>query len=182
MARSFQEALMQSATKSALTPEFVVLYRELILSTIAAEMQATKKVIAAIPEDRKNYKPDPKSRSAHELAWHIVNDDVVFLNKIADMKIEMTEPEPPPATIAEILKWYELSLPRAIQRVGRMAAEQLLTPVSFFGVMNEPVFQYLVLVNNHSVHHRGQLSTYLRPMGSKVPSIYGGSADVPFTP
>jgi uncharacterized damage-inducible protein DinB len=173
---------MQSATRSALTPEFVVLYRELILSTIAAEMQATKRVIAAVPEDRKNYKPDPKSRSAHELAWHIVNDDVVFLNKIADMRLEMTPPEPPPATMAEILKWYELNLPRAIQRVGRMTADQLLTPISFFGVMEEPVFQYLMLINNHSVHHRGQLSAYLRSMGSRVPSIYGDSADVPFQP
>jgi uncharacterized damage-inducible protein DinB len=39
-----------------------------------------------------------------------------------------------------------------------------------------------MLINNHSVHHRGQLSTYLRPMGSKVPAIYGGSADEPFKP
>ncbi|MGZ7029923.1 MAG: DinB family protein [Terriglobales bacterium] len=171
---------METAAKSALTPEFVVLYRELILSTIAAEMQATKKVIAAIPEDRKGYKPDPKSRTAHELAWHIVNDDVGFLNQIADMKIEMTPPAPPPASIAEMLKWYTENLPKAIQRVGRMTAEQLLTPVDFFGVMKQPVFQYLMLVNNHSVHHRGQLATYLRPMGSKVPSIYGGSADEPF--
>jgi uncharacterized damage-inducible protein DinB len=62
-----------------------------------------------------------------------------------------------------------------------MTAEQLLTPVPFFGVMSLPVFQYLIMVNNHSTHHRGQLSTYLRPMRSKVPSIYGGSADEPFT-
>jgi uncharacterized damage-inducible protein DinB len=169
---------MASAT-SALTPEFVVVYRELILSTIAAEMQATKKVIAAIPEDRKGYKPDPKSRSALELAWHIVKDDVVFLNQIADLKIEMAQPEPPPASIAEMVNWYTENLPKAIQRVGRMTAEQLLTPVDFFGVMKQPVFQYLILVNNHSVHHRGQLASYLRPMGSKVPSIYGGSADEP---
>jgi uncharacterized damage-inducible protein DinB len=42
------------------------------------------------------------------------------------------------------------------------------------------VFTYLILVNNHSIHHRGQLATYLRPMGSMVPSIYGGSADEPW--
>jgi uncharacterized damage-inducible protein DinB len=170
---------MATAT-SALTPEFVVLYRELILSTIAAEMQATKRVISAIPEHQKGYKPDPKSRTAFELAWHIVNDDVVFLNKIADMKIEMTPQEPSPSTIAELLAWYTENLPKAIQRVGRMTAEQLLTPVPFFGFKPEPLFQYLILINNHSVHHRGQLATYLRPMGSQVPSIYGGSADVPF--
>jgi uncharacterized damage-inducible protein DinB len=37
-------------------------------------------------------------------------------------------------------------------------------------------------LNNHSIHHRGELATYLRPMGSKVPSIYGGSYDEPFVP
>jgi uncharacterized damage-inducible protein DinB len=40
---------------------------------------------------------------------------------------------------------------------------------------------YVAFMSNHSIHHRGQLSTYLRPMGSKVPSIYGGSADEPIT-
>jgi uncharacterized damage-inducible protein DinB len=38
---------------------------------------------------------------------------------------------------------------------------------------------YLAFVNNHSVNHRGELVTYLRPMGSKVPSVYGGSFDEP---
>ena len=171
---------METATQSAITPEFVAAYRELILSTMAAEMKTTIKVIGGIPEAGKSYKPDPKSRNAHELAWHIVSDDVAFLNKIADMKIEMTPPLPAPATIAEILKYYQENLPKAIKRVRDMTPEQLLTPVPFFGVMSLPVFQYLIMVNNHSAHHRGQLSTYLRPMRSKVPSIYGGSADEPF--
>jgi uncharacterized damage-inducible protein DinB len=40
-----------------------------------------------------------------------------------------------------------------------------------------PGIVYLSLIIKHSVHHRGQLSTYLRPMGGKVPGIYGPSAD-----
>jgi len=64
--------------------------------------------------------------------------------------------------------------------VQAMTAEQLLTPVDFYGVMTAPVFRFLLFANNHSIHHRGQLAAYLRPMGSKVPSIYGGSADVPW--
>ncbi len=170
---------MATATQSAVTAEFVTAYRELILSTMAAEMKNTMKVIAAIPEIGKGYRPDPKSRNAHDLAWHIVYEDVMFLDMIADMKIEMRPAAPSPATIAEILKYYEDNFPRAIKRVREMTPEQLLTPVPFFGFMNQPVFQYLILVNNHSVHHRGQLSTYLRPMRSRVPSIYGGSADEP---
>ena len=64
------------------------------------------------------------------------------------------------------------------QMVGR--AEQVATPVEFFGVFNLPAAMYLGFLSNHSIHHRGELTTYLRPMGSKVPSIYGGSYDEPF--
>jgi uncharacterized damage-inducible protein DinB len=171
---------MPTTTQSVITPEFVLGYREMIVATLAVEMKTNRKVIAAIPEERKDYKPDPKARSAHQLAWHIAYDDVTFLNKISDMKIEMTAPAPEPATIAAILKWYDEQFPKAIQRVMALTAEQLATPVDFFGFMRAPLFQYLILVNNHSIHHRGQLATYLRPMGSKVPNIYGDSADQPF--
>jgi len=61
-----------------------------------------------------------------------------------------------------------------------MTPAQLATPVDFDDVCKMPAVFYLGFVNNHSVHHRGQLAAYLRPMGSKVPSIYGGSADEPW--
>jgi uncharacterized damage-inducible protein DinB len=61
-----------------------------------------------------------------------------------------------------------------------LSAEQLLTPIEFAGVFHLPAAFYLAFLNNHSIHHRGELATYLRPMGSKVPSIYGGSYDEPF--
>ena len=62
---------------------------------------------------------------------------------------------------------------------AQAAADKLTKPVPLFGVMELPAVAYLNLLNLHSSHHRGQLSTYLRPMGSKVPAIYGGSADEP---
>jgi hypothetical protein len=61
-----------------------------------------------------------------------------------------------------------------------MTAAQAATPVQFF-MFNFPAVFYLGFLNNHSIHHRGELATYLRPMGSKVPSIYGGSFDEPMT-
>ena len=78
------------------------------------------------------------------------------------------------------MAWYDENFKRGVARVAAMTAEQLMTPVSFFGVFNFPVVFYLGFLNNHSIHHRGELATYLRPMGSKVPSIYGGSYDEPF--
>jgi len=82
--------------------------------------------------------------------------------------------------VAELVKWYDSNMNRAIGRVRGMTPEHLCTPVDFYGVFNMPAVFYLAFVNNHSIHHRGQLSGYLRPMGSKVPSIYGGSADEPW--
>jgi len=135
-----------------LTPEFVLGYRAMMLDGIQREAECTKRVIAAVPDAKSDYRPDPNARTAKELAWHLANSDIQFLDGIADMKFSTDTPE------------------------------QLMTPVAFFGVFNLPAAFYLGFLNNHSIHHRGELATYLRPMGSKVPSIYGGSYDEPFVP
>ena len=70
--------------------------------------------------------------------------------------------------------------PKRIQRLRSTPGEQLAKEVDFFGMTKGPSIWFLGLGNNHGVHHRGQLMAYLRAMGSKVPSIYGGSADEPF--
>jgi len=95
------------------------------------------------------------------------NTDIQFLDGIADL------------TSAEMVAWYDENIKRGVARVAAMTAEQLMTPINFFGVFNFPAVFYLGFLNNHSIHHRGELATYLRPMGSKVPSIYGGSFDEP---
>ena len=164
------------------SPEFVSTYCAMMLDGVAREMETTKKVIAAIPENKRDYRPDPHAKTAGELAWHIANSDVEFLDGIADLKfgVEETQRAKKPATIAEMVSWYDREMKRGIARVRAMSPAQLGTPVPFFGVFNMPSAFYLGFLNNHSIHHRGQLSTYLRPMGSKVPSIYGGSYDEPF--
>jgi uncharacterized damage-inducible protein DinB len=165
-----------------LTPEFALGYRAMTLDGIAREAEVTKKVIAAVPDAASDYKPDPNARSAKELAWHLANSDIQFLDGIADLQFKMETPEHKPQTSAEVVAWYDENIKRGIARVQSMTAEQLMTPVEFFGVFNLPAVLYLGFLNNHSIHHRGELATYLRPMGSKVPSIYGGSFDEPFVP
>ena len=165
-----------------MTPEFALGYRAMILDDIVREAETTKKVIAAIPDAASHYKPDPNARSAQELAWHLANSDVQFLDGIADLKFNMDTPEHKPQTSAEVVTWYDENVKRGVARVAALTAEQLLTPVNFFGVFNLPAVLYLGFLNNHSIHHRAALATYLRPMGAKVPSIYGGSYDEPFMP
>jgi uncharacterized damage-inducible protein DinB len=165
-----------------LTPEFALGYRAMMLDGVVREAESTKKVIAAIPDEKSDYKPDPNARSAKELAWHLANSDIQFLDGIADLSFNMDTPEHKPQTSAEVVAWYGENIARGVARVQAMTAEQLMTPVNFFGVFNLPAVLYLGFLNNHSVHHRGALATYLRPMGAKVPSIYGGSYDEPFAP
>ena len=167
---------------SAPTPEFVVAYRAMMLDGLAREVDKTKKVLAAVPDEQSDYRPDPNARTAWELAWHLANTDVQFLDGIADRKFNMAAPSDKPKNIAELVDWYDRHMNRAAERVRAMTPDELTTPVEFFGVFNLPAAFYLQFMNNHSIHHRGELTTYLRPMGSKVPQIYGGSYDEPFQP
>lgn len=164
------------------TPEFALVYRQLMLDSFAREAQTTKKVIAAIPEAKRDYRPDPHARTAWELAWHLAEADIQFLDGIADLNFDAkaAETQQQPKTVAEVVDWYQRNIDRASERVRKMTPQQLLTPVNFFGVFNLPAVFYLAFANNHSIHHRGALCTYLRPMGAKCPSIYGGSYDEPF--
>ena len=63
-----------------------------------------------------------------------------------------------------------------LAKIRAMSDDEILRPVDFFG-QTAPAFTWLMLMNNHSVHHRGQLAAYLRAAGSRVPAIYGMSAD-----
>jgi len=165
-----------------MSPEFALGYRAMMLDGITREVEITKKVIAAVPDAASSYKPDPKARTAKELAWHLANTDVQFLDGIAGLNFKMESPEHPPQTSAEVVAWYDEKIKKGVASIAAMTPEQLLTPVNFYGVFNLPAVLYLGFLSNHSIHHRGELSTYLRPMGSKVPSIYGGSYDEPFQP
>ena len=167
---------------SAPTPDFVLGYRAMMLDGLAREVEITKKVLAAVPEGKRDYRPDPHARTAWELAWHIANTDVQFMDGIADLKFTMANPAEAdkPKTVAELVDWYDRNMRRGADGVRALSAEQLATSVNFMGAFDLPAAFYLAFLNNHSIHHRGELATYLRPMGSKVPSIYGGSYDEPF--
>lgn len=162
------------------TPEFALGYRALMLDGVGRELEITKRVIAAIPEGKRDYRPDPHARTAWELAWHLANTDVQFLNSIADLEFATPLRSAPdkPETVAALVDWYDKNFKHGAEAVHALSAEQLLTPVQFF-MFNFPAVFYLGFLNNHSIHHRGELATYLRPMGSKVPAIYGGSFDEP---
>ena len=156
------------------------LLNEIYLPMIQSEHKATRRVIEAVPAEKSGWKPDPKSKSALELAWHLASSESFFLDGVAKGKYEQTGEGSMPASIktpADVLKWYDENFARSTAQLKHIKGEDLLRNIDFFGMFNFPGIVYVGLCSNHTIHHRGQLSTYLRPMGAKVPSIYGPSAD-----
>jgi uncharacterized damage-inducible protein DinB len=151
------------------------------------ELPATAKVLANVPDDRRDYKPDGKSRTAWELATHLALADVWFIQSIIDGSfIFDPQSERDQAagfkSAADVAAFYRREVAAKLQELRALPADRLTKVVDFFGLMQRPNVTYLGFANNHSIHHRGQLSSYLRACGSKVPAIYGSSADEPMAP
>ena len=149
-----------------------------------SEVPTTCKVLASVKNDTRDYKPDAKSRSAWELATHIATSDAWFLDSIINGAFAFDPAAAKQAeaqfnTTDDVVAFYKTTVPSKLATIKSMSDDHLTRDVDFFGMMKQPAVTYLGLANNHSVHHRGQLAAYLRPMGSTVPAIYGGSADEP---
>lgn len=140
------------------------------------ESKTTRNVIARIPEGS-DYRPDPKSRTAREIAWQIVCEEKMLLDALESGKMTW-EPPPMPATMKEVLATYEKQSAGMEVRFVSLPAERWDGTLLFFG-KERPAAPMAWSFLFDIVHHRGQITTYLRPMGSKVPQIYGPSADEP---
>lgn len=143
------------------------------------EYRLTKGVIEAIPPDKGDYRPDAISKDALELAWHIVATEMRFMEAVAAGEFDLS-PRPRPDSVKnskDLIAWYTQNFEPRFEKLTKVSNEQLLKIVDFRGIFQLPAVMYLNFVLHHSIHHRGQLSMYLRPMGAKVPSIYGESYD-----
>ena len=164
---------------SHLTPEQARTILAVDLKLLAMERKVTSAVIAAIPPDRCDYTPDPVTRSAIELAWHIVMAEDRFLSAVETGAFDFT-PRPRPDTVrtpADVNAWWDERLSGYLERLQALSDAELTKPIDFRGQFTQPAVSFVRFILNHTIHHRGQLSMYLRPMGAAVPSIYGESFD-----
>lgn len=142
------------------------------------EQPLTKKIIEGIPLEKGDYRPNEVSRTAFELAWHIASAENRFLDAVASGEFDFSGTKPEwIRNSADVAKWYSENFEANIKRLEQLSDEQLLKVIDFRGIRQWPAVLYLQSGLHHTIHHRGQLSTYLRPMGAKVPSIYGMSYD-----
>jgi len=150
------------------------------LQSLDNEVPTTRRILAAVPDAQLDFKLGDKGRTARELMWHIANSEKWFGEGIAAGSFGDGSEGTAPATVAEILAFYDQHVPPLSGKLAAVSGEQFATPVSFFNVFNLPAVLYMDFWIKHTVHHRGQLSSYLRAMNAHVPGIYGGSADEPF--
>lgn len=140
------------------------------------EAQTTRNVIARIPEGS-DYRPDPKSRTAQEIAWQIICEERMLIEALETGKVEWS-PAPAPATIKEMVEIYQQHAAAMEKRWAALPVERWNGTLEFFG-RERPAAPMAWSFLFDIVHHRGQITTYLRPMGSTVPQIYGPSGDEP---
>jgi uncharacterized damage-inducible protein DinB len=167
-------------TAPQLTPDQAKFLCAQFLPLIETEHATTKRVIEAIPDGKGDYRPDANAKSALELAWHIVVSEKRFLSGVCAGGMDFSPINRPESvrTPAEIGAWFDETFSKNLAQLKGLSGEQLSKIVDFRGMFQLPAVSFIQICQNHSIHHRGQLSTYLRPMGGKVPSIYGESYDV----
>jgi uncharacterized damage-inducible protein DinB len=155
------------------------LLQNVFLGTLKNESRTTKTIIEAVPADQAGYQPDACAKSANELLRHIAVADIFFLEATLNGVFNPSAVTIPAdaGTPAAVAAWYEHSYARNFEALTKMSGEQLIKIVDFRGMFQQEAVLFLMFGLNHTIHHRGQLSTYLRPMGSKVPAIYGESYD-----
>jgi len=140
------------------------------------ESKTTSKVLSRIPEGA-DYRPDPKSRTAHEIAWQIVVEEQMLVEALENGVVQVPA-RPIPETMKEVCEVYDRQREDIVGRLQALSADRWSGALEFFG-QQRPAAPMAWSFLFDIVHHRGQITTYLRPMGSTVPQVYGPTADEP---
>jgi uncharacterized damage-inducible protein DinB len=154
-----------------------------LLQELEQEAKTTRRVLERVPDDQLGYKPHEKSWTLGQLALHVANLPGGIANLSAMSPAQAPQFNQGSAkTAAELVPTFEASLARARQVLGGASDHELMADWVLMNgdqeIMRMPRAALLrMLMLNHSYHHRGQLTVYLRALNVPVPSIYGPSAD-----
>lgn len=158
--------------------------KDALLSEFDHEMATTRKLLERIPDEKLTWKPHEKSMSLGGLATHLANLPLWTTIILNELSFDLADSPPNAAeetSRTAILSAFERSMARARPCLDKSDAE-LVAPWTLqrdgqqlFTLPRVAAFRTFVL--SHVIHHRGQLSVYLRLNDLPVPSIYGPSAD-----
>lgn len=158
--------------------------RTQFLDAFRRESEITQKVIDAFPSDQPDFKPHPKSSSAKQLVWTFSIEAGAIVAALKN-QFEIKGGFPPaPNTWSEVVGAFKKTRQEVIDALSNARDEDLAGTVKFFTgpkMMGDvPKVDLFWFMLSDQIHHRGQLSVYVRLAGGKVPSIYGPSADEPW--
>jgi uncharacterized damage-inducible protein DinB len=152
------------------------------------EMANTRKMLERVPEDRLDFKPHPKSWHLGGLATHLSNVPSWTVFTMRQDSLDYAPPGAPPyktpevTSKADLLATFDKNTSDARAAISESSDEQFKQPWTLLAG-GQPIFTMPRLdvlrsmIMNHSIHHRGQLSLYLRLLDVPVPGMYGPSAD-----
>src|SRR5437868_5523259 len=153
--------------------------REFYLGRRRAEQPIFVRVLKSLPADRLDYRPHERSPSARQVMWTMTNELRACVDVVTRHKTEWRAPEH--LSHDAMLQLFEQWSTELTDHVAKMDDASWDRVAQFYVnekvVSEQPVSQFLWFIHFDAIHHREQLSVYLRPMGATVPSIYGPSAD-----
>jgi len=163
---------------------------ELLLPEFDEEMAATRRLLERVPDGKASWKPHPKSMTLGRLATLVAELPGWVVNTISREELDIMPPGAPPPKLEafgstqQILELFDKNVAAARAAVAKASDAEFKKPWTFKvagrSVTTSPKFTvYRRTVLNHLVHHRGQLTVYLRLTGAAIPAIYGPTADEP---
>ncbi len=160
--------------------------RESFLDVYRDEHERTMRVLRAYPRDQAEFRPHPKSQTARELVWTFVLEQGA-MQTVMTTGFDFSKPlhfPPAPASFDAVVQAFEDGYRKTTELVGAQRDDQFHRPVQFLTgpgqISDLPLHHVLWFMLHDQIHHRGQLTVYLRMVGGKVPSVYGPSLDEPW--
>jgi len=157
-----------------------------ITKTIAEELEreapVTARVLERVPTDKMDFRPHAKSKTAGDLAYHIAALPSLGVIVLKQDELDPSKGRPPVPRDVPPAELFRRNLQEFLSVIGSMDNDQMMRPFTFrLGdkvIIEAPKAGILRnLLMNHTYHHRGQLSVYLRLLDVPVPSVYGPTAD-----
>jgi uncharacterized damage-inducible protein DinB len=158
--------------------------RQQFLDVLKREHETTRKVVEAYPAAQSEFRPHPRSNHARQLVWTFAVEEYLILAALKnELKVGGGFPTAPNEW-NEAVGTFKQNHAAVIAALEAARDEDFFGTVKFFtgpgAVGDVPKSEFMYFILSDQIHHRGQLSVYLRMAGGKVPSIYGPSADEPW--
>ena len=157
-------------------------FAEGFLEEFDAEMAATRKMLERVPAGKLDWKPHAKSKSLGELATHVTELPRFGLRIQSDEWAAGSDKAPPMKSAADFLARFDENVREAREAIAAMSDEDLSRDFTvtrggqvFFSLKKRDLLRRVLM--SHMIHHRGQLSVYLRLNDVPLPPLYGPTAD-----